>query len=317
MRLRNLLIQVLTALMTTLALCQCGSEREEPSGPAASFDFDLYLPDPARLDQWQPDRKPRVYEGEDLYAFINGGAEIYHEYGFERVIVQDYIKGRGRITLEIYEMAQPEAAFGIWSLKKGSEGRPLKVSGSGVLVDYYANVWKGPFLFTLTGFDQSEETIAGLEAIAHAVDAMIEIDFDEPRIVDLLRVEGLVEQSVVYMTGPLALFNCQRLFTGYVFDAEEVVKGDYDNGCRVFVFAYQGARRAEEQFERVSAEIRRNPDYAECGIDRGLLRTVSVKGKVIEVCLAKKFLLLVLSDEGGGESAALRAALVKRIGAAF
>jgi len=84
---------LLIALAASLTLCQCGSEGVTPPRRAVAFDFASYLPEISLLDQWTPDRDPRLYEGEDLFAFINGGAEIYHEYGFERVIVQEYKKG--------------------------------------------------------------------------------------------------------------------------------------------------------------------------------------------------------------------------------
>lgn len=310
-------ILLATALAAALGLCQCGADGAAPTCQTAAFDFEPYLPDPARLDGWRPDRDPRVYEGDDLYAFINGGADIYHEYGFERVIVQDYTRGSGKITLEVYEMARPEAAFGIWSLKKGSGGRPLQLSGSGMLIDYYAHVWKGPFLFTLTAIDQSADTIAGLEVIAGAVDAMIESDAEEPHIVNLLRVDGLLEQSVVFMTGPIALLNCQRFFPRDVFRADEAVKGDYENGCRVFVFAYEGEEQAEERFGQVYAAFRGSADYGNQTLGDHLFRTVSKKGRVIEVRLAERFLLLVLADKVDGEAAALRMGLEKRIATFF
>ena len=55
---------------------------------------DLYLPADNAAAGWAKDGAPQEFEGEDLYTYIDGGAEIYQEYGFRRVIVQDYEDAR-------------------------------------------------------------------------------------------------------------------------------------------------------------------------------------------------------------------------------
>ncbi len=66
------------------------------------------------IEDWKKQGASDLYRGEDLFHYINGGAEIYHEYGFEQVLVQDYANLNGKsISLEIFEMTTPESAFGI------------------------------------------------------------------------------------------------------------------------------------------------------------------------------------------------------------
>ncbi|MCK5095106.1 MAG: hypothetical protein KAR18_10290, partial [Spirochaetes bacterium] len=65
-------------------------------------DLNKYLPGTNEIREWKEDGSPCKYKGEDLYSYINGGAEIYHEYGFKQVIVQDYTRKNGKsIALEI------------------------------------------------------------------------------------------------------------------------------------------------------------------------------------------------------------------------
>ena len=59
------------------------------------------------------------YEGASLTGYINGGAELYREYGFRRLTVQEVtIRGGEELTIESYRMTDPAAAFGIFSISR-------------------------------------------------------------------------------------------------------------------------------------------------------------------------------------------------------
>ena len=54
------------------------------------------LPQAGDAGSWKPEDEPQHVEGEDLFLLINGGAEIYHEYGFTQAAVQSYIDDQDR-----------------------------------------------------------------------------------------------------------------------------------------------------------------------------------------------------------------------------
>lgn len=56
------------------------------------------------------------YDGSSLWGYINGGADIYLEYGFKKVLTQDIESEFGKIKIDVYEMENPESAFGIFSV---------------------------------------------------------------------------------------------------------------------------------------------------------------------------------------------------------
>ena len=113
-----------------------------------------YTPEAGELEGWKPTGSPRQYVGEDLFLLINGGAEIYNEYGFKRVITREYKNVNGKpINLEVFEMTDSSSAFGMYSFKTGKSGKNIPVGNNGLLEDYYINFWTGRFLVTLTVFD--------------------------------------------------------------------------------------------------------------------------------------------------------------------
>lgn len=57
------------------------------------------------------------FNGGSLWGYINGGADIYLEYGFDILRVQEFAFEDETIKLEIFKMDDPIAAFGINSIK--------------------------------------------------------------------------------------------------------------------------------------------------------------------------------------------------------
>ena len=61
-------------------------------------------------------KRERTFTGTGLYGFMNGGADLYLEYGVKQLITRDLVFMDMEYTLDIYEMPTPEDAFGIYSI---------------------------------------------------------------------------------------------------------------------------------------------------------------------------------------------------------
>ena len=61
-------------------------------------------------------KRERVFTGTGLFGYMNGGAELYLEYGVRKLTTRDIVFMNDEYTLDIYEMPTPEDAFGIYSL---------------------------------------------------------------------------------------------------------------------------------------------------------------------------------------------------------
>jgi hypothetical protein len=73
------------------------------------------------LAGWSPTGPPEVFRGAELYGHINGGSELYLELGFEVVEVQALARGEARLEVELYRMADPVAALGVYLSRCGRE----------------------------------------------------------------------------------------------------------------------------------------------------------------------------------------------------
>ncbi len=204
------------------------------------------LPEAAALAGWAPAGRPEVYEGEALYEYIDGGAEIYQEYGFREVAVQDYKNEAGKtVVLEVYLMSSPAAAYGIYTFKTTGRGRLPGWGGVEAEVEsYYLNMWGGPFLVTMTGLDESPETSSGLLMLGQAAAARLSGSLEKPFLIGGLPRAGLGPGSIKYFRGRLGLNNIRVLFSGRAFPFSEGVRALYEEGAELFIFACGGSAEA-------------------------------------------------------------------------
>lgn len=242
--LRPALLVLLAGICAALAwtasreICPVGEETCA-AGPGGQEALRTLLPENGAVPGWARDGDPQEFAGEDLYTYIDGGAEIYQEYGFRRVVVQDYKDASGTsVSLEIFEMTTPAAAFGIYTFKRSGKGKSVPLGAGGDLEDYYLNFWKGCYLVTLTGFDEAPKTIEGIQKLAAGVDAKASGVREAPGLVGLLPKEGLRPESVRYLKGILGLNNTYDLHTARGLNFSEAVKADYGDGSTLIVLNY-------------------------------------------------------------------------------
>ena len=245
------------AALALVALLGAGPETARASTGQDSLRS--FLPENGAAASWSKDGDPQEFAGEDLYTYIDGGAEIYQEYGFRRVVIQDYRNPAGRsVSLEIFQMETPAAAYGIFTFKRSGKGKSLPLGSRGELEDYYLNFWKGLFLVTLTGFDESPETVAGLLKVAGAVAAKIREEAAVPGLVAALPEAGLRHGSVKYLKGLLGLNNIYPLYTARGLSFKEAVRGLYADGESLILLDYGSAEARREAWAELRAGLEKS-----------------------------------------------------------
>jgi hypothetical protein len=110
----------------------------------------------------------RTFTESSLYGYINGGAELYLEYGFDTLMVTEMEVDGSDIKLEVYRMKDPEAAFGIFSVSRfrcnGGAGLTEHICRSA----YQLQFCKGPYYVSIindTGSEADQKRSADLATI--------------------------------------------------------------------------------------------------------------------------------------------------------
>ena len=220
------------------------------------------LPLAEEIPDWSPEDESQIVVGDDLYLLINGGAEIYQEYGFNQALYQTFADTQdNRINLEIYEMKDPVAAYGMYTFKTKTTGDQLDVGADGWMSSYYLNFWKGPYVVTLIGLDEKENISDELTRIARIQEAKIQAASIRPHIISYLPERDLLPNGLTYIRGNLALVNQYPFATQNIFNCTEGVHGDYP-GYSIFIFEYMDSDEAQTWFQFSKDFIRKSERYS-------------------------------------------------------
>ena len=258
-----------------------------------------YLPSGQEAGEWKTDGPPQEFKGEDLYLYIDGGAEIYREYGFEEVLVQEYRNREGKgLSLELFQMTSPEGAYGMYTFKRSPRGTPVEAGAEGQLEDYYLNFWKGNLLVTITGQDESPTTSRGLLELARAVAGKIQGPSEDPaHLVTELPLPGLISTSVRYFRGYLGFMNNYPSLGTEAFRFEEGVRGDYSSGASLFILLYPNEEALRQGFPAVERALKNDLRAKEFRLGEGLsLNVTDDKGKLLSLQAVRNLLLICLED---------------------
>jgi hypothetical protein len=149
----------------------------------------------------------RSFTQSSLYGYIDGGAELYLEYGFDTLVVTEVKAREKEIKVEVYRMKDPEAAFGIFSVSR------FRCNGGAKLTDYYCRsayqlqLCKGPFYVSIINSDGTKEEQAVSDDIARALLSAIDAPSFDPNQFSPEGVSAETMKSAVLVRGSLGVFN--------------------------------------------------------------------------------------------------------------
>jgi len=280
---------------------------------AAQESVLAYLPDESLLDGWETMGDPQTAEGEDLFLLINGGAEIYNEYGFSRAVIHSYTKGDKSVNLEVYEMEDAPSAYGAYSFKTGRGGEPIEIGSEATFEDYYLNFWKGNVVVTLIGFDTDSGTRDAILTLARIVEAKISAEGARPVIVDLLPETSNSGERVhpTYLEGNLGLLNRYGFGAEDVFGLSSAVVGDYGDYL-LFLFPYASDGEADEWFHRAVQSLSSNDRFSNVTAFESVFSADDRDGRYVFLRPAREFLIVYVGDDRE-EASSVFASILERI----
>lgn len=149
----------------------------------------------------------RTFTDASLYGYINGGAELYLEYGFDTLIVTELVCEGRDIKVEVYRMKDPEAAFGIFSVSR------FRCNGGAALTEhvcrsaYQFQFSKGPYYVSIINDTGSEADQRKSDEIASLIIGQIADPPFDPGCFFTEGVDQDVMRGAVLVRGPLGIYN--------------------------------------------------------------------------------------------------------------
>ncbi|HID10897.1 MAG TPA: hypothetical protein EYP17_06310 [Candidatus Latescibacteria bacterium] len=288
-------------------------EEEEEAVVADSYDgaAEKLLPASGEIEGWRIRGEVMEYVGTGLFDYLDGGAELYYTYDFRAVATAEYENpAQGlSVVVDVYDMAGPEGAFGIYSLGRRSDAQFVEVGHEAILTEFTLDMWKGRFFVRVQAFKPSEGTQQALMAFARHIAAKVAEKGETPSLLKRLPAESRVSGSERFFRGSLALNNIRYLPGENILRLDRGTKGvsaEYLIGSEratAFLIEYPSeaqGRRALEGYSRYLREEGGQVEAVELG--DGAFSAKSGKALWTVVALKGRFLAGVW-DAGGLEPA--------------
>ena len=217
---RKVLLSVTILLLLFCAACGGGGDQSRPAVSLSSEDAQLksLLPESNEVAGWTQGDEVRFFDADTLYEFINGAAENFLIYGFEKVVTADYDNAEqpSPVVVEIYQMADPRNTFGIYASERNPDSTFKSIGAEGYVGGTAVNFWAGNYYVKMTAFQESESLQSEMEKLADAISRKIgDTGAQALPEIALFPTENQVPHSIRYLAQDVL---GQRYFT-YGFEA--------------------------------------------------------------------------------------------------
>lgn len=186
--------RIVFVTMALLALILgCGSEESNVSMSTVDLLAKSY--GAVGIDRSSP---PRVFVGQNLYEYINGGAELYHLYGFVEVATADYKKGAIEMVVDLYRFDSSVNAYGLYSMFRPDDADLFMMGVEGFMAPSKIEFVKGDLLVRVIAYDDSDETNLALVNLADQIDKQLTGVTHLPAAFGLLPSDNIVNGTAKY-----------------------------------------------------------------------------------------------------------------------
>ena len=169
---------------------------------------------PSEIAGWKWDGKEMMYDSKSVFQYMDGAAELYLAYGFRNLRVRRFEKpNQPPITLELYDMASPENAYGVFSFERQDE--PVGIGQGSEFGGGLLRFWKGNYFVSIYADGEGPDVQPAVLKIGEAVSLQIRVTGSEPKLIGFFpgKDYGLVDKSVRYIKSHVLLN--QRFFLSH------------------------------------------------------------------------------------------------------
>jgi len=151
---------------------------------------------PKSIKGWSLREADKVYTPENLYDYIDGGAELYLSYGMKEVASRIITRDNSEIRIEIFDMIEAKNAFGVFTHTRTHDEMKY---GQGSQYFTGAQIfWKDNYFVAITANDDNESIQSAIKLIANEIDGNILSVGEIPAIINLLPDDEMEPDGYLY-----------------------------------------------------------------------------------------------------------------------
>ncbi len=249
--------------------------------------IDLQLPEQLG-ENWIAQKPVRKFVAEQLFSHINGGAELFLEYGFKELRVYRYMYENISLELEIYQMENANSALGIYLNKTGQETPQEELSVRNTANKYQLVFTCGTYFVMVNNFSGNEQLIPLMTQLSKTIIDQIEIQENE-NLFSYLPEKNIIENSQTIFRGPYGL---QSVYTfgrgdvlhlnGKIFGVAANYSTDSTEYITKIVIPYRSSKVAEEAYNHLISNLDPYHEIIEKRVNDFVFKDYNQKyGKVI------------------------------------
>ena len=191
---------------------------------AASMPAEALLP-ASCAPGWVMDGKAATYTPETLYKYIDGEAELYLPYGFEKAATVMYVRPDGKgygIVANIFRMGSLLDAFGIYASYRDPTAEQIKRGAEGFIDESQLMFYQDRYFVRIEASGALPGENGLLRSCAEAISRSLPAGPEKPPELEFLKVAGAIPLTDrYYPTGLLG-----HSFFGRGMTAEVMLGGN-------------------------------------------------------------------------------------------
>ncbi|MBD3373393.1 hypothetical protein GF406_00020 [candidate division KSB1 bacterium] len=211
---------------------------------------DLYLP------EWQS-LEMHVYFKDNLYGYINGGAELFKEFGFNRLSVQHFKIDSSEIAVNLYEMSTDTSALGIYLAKCGTENPWPDINMRHTVNPYQVTALMDNYFIQIDNFSGNSRSLDEIYELLEKLDKQTTTQIDPFFLPESFRIAN----SERLIRGPFALQPLYTFGQGDIFNLNGEIFAQYARYKKdtkewaLLVIPYPDEQDAQKAFANVCANL--------------------------------------------------------------
>jgi hypothetical protein len=184
------------SIVLLLSLLISGCTTPRPTVTPVPLDLASVFPAANAISGWNISQKVETYNRDNLLNLVDGQADSFFAYGFERVAVQRYKDSAGtQLNAEIWQLATSADAYGLFSAGRAGSRAAIGNEGDSDPGRRLA-FWQDRYFVSLNAAQPvPDET---LQAFAQAIAGTLPSGGERPVLVDRLPRSGLVERGDIF-----------------------------------------------------------------------------------------------------------------------
>lgn len=162
--------------------------------------FTARLPVPG----WKPEGEPYRYVPENLYEYINGGADYFIAYGFIALTGANYSPvsgGMDSVTVDIYDMGDKLNAFGVFQPRRDSQAPSLNIGTGSFGSDDYVAFHKDRYYVEIQAYITGKKEKRVVKDMASTIVAHLPGDDSLPHELSYFPEKSRIAGSERYIRG--------------------------------------------------------------------------------------------------------------------